>query len=168
MQARGIIAADARRAPSATHHPKRMSVAPLWDARGMSSLAPCLMFVGDQTGRAQEAMDLYAAALPGSQVLHVQRADDDTHVVYARMRIAETEVVVMDSPAPHRFVFTPAVSLFADLDDTAAVDAAWAVLSDGGAVLMPLQAYPFSPHFGWCNDRFGVSWQLRLAPDAAS
>jgi predicted 3-demethylubiquinone-9 3-methyltransferase (glyoxalase superfamily) len=131
----------------------------------MSSLAPCLMFVGDQSGRAQEAMDLYAVALPGSEVLHVQRSEDDAHVVYARMRIAGAEVVLMDSPAPHQFGFTPAVSLFADLDSQGAVDAAWAALSDGGAVLMPLQAYPFSPRFGWCNDRFGVSWQLRLAAD---
>jgi predicted 3-demethylubiquinone-9 3-methyltransferase (glyoxalase superfamily) len=29
---------------------------------------------------------------------------------------------------------------------------------------MPLQAYSFSPRFGWCSDRFGVSW-LRLAAD---
>jgi predicted 3-demethylubiquinone-9 3-methyltransferase (glyoxalase superfamily) len=33
----------------------------------MPSLAPCLMFVGDQLGRAQEAMDLYVAALPESE-----------------------------------------------------------------------------------------------------
>ena len=131
----------------------------------MPSLAPCLMFVGDQFGRAQEAMDLYAVALPGSKVLHVQRADDDAHVEYARMQIAGAEVVLMDSPGPHQFGFTPAVSLFADLDDRAAVDAAWAALSERGAVLMPLQAYPFSPCFGWCNDRFGVSWQLRLTAD---
>jgi predicted 3-demethylubiquinone-9 3-methyltransferase (glyoxalase superfamily) len=130
----------------------------------MSSLAPCLMFVGDQLGRAQDAMDLYASALPGAEVLHVQRAEAG-HVEYARMRIAGAEVVLMDSPAPHRFGFTPAVSLFVDLDDEAAVDSAWAVLSERGAVLMPLQAYPFSPRFGWCNDRFGVSWQLRLTTD---
>jgi predicted 3-demethylubiquinone-9 3-methyltransferase (glyoxalase superfamily) len=119
------------------------------------------MFVGDQSGHAQDAMELYASALPGAKVLQVQRAEAG-HVEYARMQIAGTEVVLMDSPAPHEFGFTPAVSLFADLDDEAAVDSAWAVLSEGGAVLMPLQAYPFSPKFGWCNDRFGVSWQVRL------
>ena len=122
------------------------------------------MFVGDQMGRAHEAIDLYGSALPGSTVLHVERADAG-HVAYARMRIAGAEVVLMDSPGPHRFGFTPAVSLFVDLDDRAAVDAAWATLSDGGVVLMPLQSYPFSSHFGWCNDRFGVSWQLRVTPD---
>jgi predicted 3-demethylubiquinone-9 3-methyltransferase (glyoxalase superfamily) len=35
-------------------------------------------------------------------------------------------------------------------------------LSDGGTVLMPLQAYPFSDKFAWLNDRYGVSWQLNL------
>lgn len=38
-------------------------------------------------------------------------------------------------------------------------------LSEGGAVLMPLAAYPFSPKFGWVGDKFGVSWQLSLAKD---
>jgi predicted 3-demethylubiquinone-9 3-methyltransferase (glyoxalase superfamily) len=28
---------------------------------------------------------------------------------------------------------------------------------------MPLQAYDFSPRFGWLQDRFGVTWQLSLA-----
>jgi predicted 3-demethylubiquinone-9 3-methyltransferase (glyoxalase superfamily) len=27
---------------------------------------------------------------------------------------------------------------------------------------MPLQAYEFSPKFGWLQDRFGVTWQLSL------
>jgi predicted 3-demethylubiquinone-9 3-methyltransferase (glyoxalase superfamily) len=128
----------------------------------MPSLAPCLMFVGDQCGRAQEAIEAYVAALPDSEVLHVQHAAEG-HVEHARVRLAGVEVALMDSPAPHQFGFTPAISLFADLDDEATVDAVWAALSEGGSVLMPLQAYPFSPRFGWCNDRFGVSWQVRLS-----
>ena len=128
----------------------------------MISLAPCLMFVGDQCGRAQEAIDVYLAALPGSEVLHVQRTADDALVEHARVRLAGTEVALMDSPGPHQFGFTPAVSLFADFDTADELDACWAVLSEQGAVLMPLQAWPFSPRFGWCSDRFGVSWQLRL------
>src|SRR5690606_34182453 len=33
---------------------------------------------------------------------------------------------------------------------------------DGGKVLMPLDAYPFSKRYGWIEDRFGLSWQLIL------
>jgi predicted 3-demethylubiquinone-9 3-methyltransferase (glyoxalase superfamily) len=33
---------------------------------------------------------------------------------------------------------------------------------------MALQAYPFSPKFGWLADRFGVSWQLNLADAGAT
>lgn len=47
-----------------------------------------------------------------------------------------------------------------------ALDAAWARLADRGDVLMPLGEYPFSPHYGWVQDRFGLTWQLMLtSPD---
>lgn len=39
-----------------------------------------------------------------------------------------------------------------------------AKLAEGGGVLMPVDAYPFSPRFAWINDRFGVSWQLSAKP----
>jgi len=43
------------------------------------------------------------------------------------------------------------------------MDAAWSKLNEGGRVLMELDSYPFSPHYGWVEDRFGVSWQLLLS-----
>jgi len=48
----------------------------------------------------------------------------------------------------------------------ASLDRLWAGLADGGNVLMPLTAYPFSAHYGWVEDRFGVSWQLMLTDPA--
>lgn len=42
------------------------------------------------------------------------------------------------------------------------LDALWAKLSDGGFVMMPLGEYPFAAHYGWVQDRYGVSWQLML------
>ena len=36
----------------------------------------------------------------------------------------------------------------------------WKALSEGGQALMPLQEYPFSPYYGWVQDRYGLSWQL--------
>ncbi|MGE5416129.1 MAG: VOC family protein [Acidobacteriota bacterium] len=42
------------------------------------------------------------------------------------------------------------------------IDQCFERLSQDGAVLMPLAAYPFSQQFGWIQDRFGVSWQFSL------
>lgn len=44
----------------------------------------------------------------------------------------------------------------------AALDTLWEILNDGGTLRMPLAEYPFSPHYGWIEDRFGVNWQLML------
>jgi predicted 3-demethylubiquinone-9 3-methyltransferase (glyoxalase superfamily) len=116
-------------------------------------------------GQAEEAMDLYVSILPDAVVEEVERVDADGpgvpgSVSLARLRIGDQVVRVFDSPVEHDFTFTPSVSLVIEFDDVAAVDAAFAGLADGGQVLMPLGGYPFSPHFGWVADRFGVSWQL--------
>lgn len=47
------------------------------------------------------------------------------------------------------------------------LDRVWSELSADGSVLMPLQAYDFSPYYGWLRDRYGMTWQLMLpAPGA--
>lgn len=53
-------------------------------------------------------------------------------------------------------------SLFVTCAAENEVDALWAGLSEGGKALMPLQKYPFSEKFGWCADRYGMTWQLNL------
>ena len=55
------------------------------------------------------------------------------------------------------------MSLFVECEDDAELSRVFAVLSEGGQVLMPLDDYGFSTRFGWVADRFGVSWQLNLA-----
>lgn len=37
-----------------------------------------------------------------------------------------------------------------------------AALAEGGSVLMPLDAYPWSDRYAWVQDRFGFSWQVML------
>jgi predicted 3-demethylubiquinone-9 3-methyltransferase (glyoxalase superfamily) len=125
------------------------------------------MFVGDQCGKAEEALDLYVSAFDDSAVLDVERFGPEDGgergVKRARLRIAGRELVAMDSGGPHQFTFTPAISFVVEFDSEDELDAAWARLVDGGAILMPLQAYDFSPKFGWLQDRFGVTWQLSLS-----
>lgn len=57
----------------------------------------------------------------------------------------------------------PAISYFVDCESETQLDMLWKKLGDGGEVLMEVAAYPFSPKFGWLNDRYGVSWQLSLS-----
>jgi predicted 3-demethylubiquinone-9 3-methyltransferase (glyoxalase superfamily) len=45
----------------------------------MQRLVPCLMFVIDQCGKAEEAIELHVSAFEGSRVVHVEylRAEDE-------------------------------------------------------------------------------------------
>lgn len=125
------------------------------------------MFVGDQCGNAEEAIELYVSAFDDSRVVSVERWSDEDEgqqgIKRARFELTGREVVAFDSAGPHQFTFTPAVSMVVEFDAEEQLDAAWARLIDGGTALMPLQEYEFSPKFGWLQDRFGVTWQMSLA-----
>ena len=134
----------------------------------MQSLTTFLMFVGDQHGRAEEAMNLYVSVFEESRVIEVERfgtgqGETEGTIKRAQFTLAGREFIAMDSGAEHAFTFTPAISIFADFDREDQLDGAYAKLSEEGTVLMPLQEYPFSSRFAWLNDRYGVSWQLNLA-----
>jgi predicted 3-demethylubiquinone-9 3-methyltransferase (glyoxalase superfamily) len=120
------------------------------------------------TGEAGEAMGLYVSLFGDSAITHVERYGPgemgaEGTVKRASFTLAGQEFHCIDSPVKHAFSFTPAISLFVECASEAELDAAFARLSDGGAVLMPVGNYGFSSRFGWLNDRFGVSWQLNFA-----
>ena len=46
--------------------------------------------------------------------------------------------------------------------DKAEADRAFAALSTGGSVSMPLANAPWGPYFGMCVVRFGVQWMVSL------
>ena len=50
--------------------------------------------------------------------------------------------------------------------DKAEADRAFAALSAGGSVDMPLANAPWGPYFGMCMDRFGVHWMVSLPTPA--
>jgi predicted 3-demethylubiquinone-9 3-methyltransferase (glyoxalase superfamily) len=126
-----------------------------------------LMFVGDQHGRAEEAMNLYVSLFEDSRVLEVERygpgeEEREGTLKRATFSLAGREFGASDSGRQHTFTFTPSLSLFVDCESAAELERAFAALSEGGEVLMPLDDYGFSRRFGWTSDRFGVSWQLKL------
>ncbi|ANU21047.1 hypothetical protein BBI15_13055 [Planococcus plakortidis] len=112
-------------------------------------------------GQAEEAMKLYTSIFDNSQIDSVTHRDDGK-VEQASFTLAGTEYMCIDSPIPHEFTFTPAVSLFVQVDDEEQFDRVYNALSEGGKALMEPGDYGFSRKFGWCNDRFGVSWQVAV------
>lgn len=60
----------------------------------------------------------------------------------------------------------PSVSFFVNFDASKQdntrknLDRLWDKLIDGGKALMELGEYPFSKHYGWLQDKYGISWQI--------
>ncbi|OBZ18089.1 hypothetical protein A8L34_00415 [Bacillus sp. FJAT-27264] len=118
-------------------------------------------------GQAEEAMNFYISLFENSEIISIKRygpneAGPEGSVVQASFSLNGQVYMCIDSHVKHAFTFTPAISLFVTCDSEEEIDRNFADLSEGGQILMPLGAYPFSQKFGWTADRFGVSWQLSL------
>ena len=134
----------------------------------MSTITPHLWF----DTQAKEAAEFYAAVFPDSSVTSVTTLRDtpsgDCDIVAFRVW-GQDFMAISAGPL---FRINPAISFIVNFDPSRDDDAAdlldqvWAQLADDGAVLMPLDAYPFSKRYGWVQDRYGVSWQLILTDPA--
>ena len=118
-------------------------------------ISPSLLFVGDQKGKAEEAIQFYTALFPGSGVAHIERYGDEDQdptgtVKYASFSLNGQEFSAMDSSMAHEFTFTPAISFFVKCETQPEIDSYWDKLSEGGE----------KQRCGWVRDRYGVSWQI--------
>jgi predicted 3-demethylubiquinone-9 3-methyltransferase (glyoxalase superfamily) len=131
----------------------------------MDKITPHLWFDRE----AREAAEFYTSLFPGSRVTNVTTLQDtpsgDSEIVSFELA-GQSFMAISAGPL---FKFNPSVSFFVNFDpsrDSKArenLDAAWERLSQGGTTLMPLDRYPFSEHYGWVQDRYGLSWQLILS-----
>ncbi len=135
----------------------------------MQKIVPCLWYDGD----GETAARRYAELIPGSEVGNVTHYPDSGQELHGQkprsvmtvsVRLGDTEVMMLNGGPS--FKFTPAVSLFAMLEDRAAVDRLWEGLADGGEVVMPLDSYDWSERYGWVADRWGLNWQVALGKHA--
>ena len=124
---------------------------------------------------AKDAAQFYASTFPDSRVTNVSVIRDtpsgDCDVVSFEVWGRK----FMAISAGPLFKFNPSVSLIVNFDPLLfknaaspakaareAIDRVWEALADRGAILMPLEKYPFSERYGWVQDRYGLSWQLIL------
>lgn len=131
----------------------------------MKKITPHLWFDRE----AKEAAGFYTSVFPDSKITNTTVLHDtpsgDTDIV--SFELAGQPFMAI-SAGPY-FKFNPSVSFFVNFDPSRDqharenLDLLWEHLSQGGAVLMPLDQYPFSQRYGWLQDKYGVSWQLILS-----
>lgn len=118
-------------------------------------ITPFLMFVGEQQGKAEEALNFYTSLFKDSGLNRIERygpggPEVEGTVVHAAFSLNGQEFMAMDSSGEHHFTFTPAISFFVNCQTQAEVDTLWEKLTDGG------EEQPC----GWLKDKYGVSWQI--------
>lgn len=119
-------------------------------------IIPSLMFVGENTGKADEAIDFYVSAFQdakrGISVPYPEGEApvEDAKIMFADFMLEKQWFAAMDSGRKHHFAFNEAVSLLVRCQSQEEIDAYWSKLS----------AVPESEQCGWLKDRYGVSWQI--------
>lgn len=125
-------------------------------------------------GRCEEALRFYEGAV-GARVEMMMRYKDspeplppgmvpagsEDKVMHCSFHVGDSLVMAADNctGAPTSF---NGFSLSLVLPTVEEVDRAFAKLSDGGSVTMPLQQTFWSKRFGMLTDRFGMGWMLSV------
>lgn len=133
-----------------------------------------LTFVGDQCGKAQEAMDFYTSIFPDSGIKNIIKYSEGEPggtpelIKYGVFTLNGVEYRVSESNYNHAWSFTPGVSLFVECDSESEIKTIFEKLSTEGKIMIPLdnyeaENYGFGKMFGWCEDQYGISWQLNLS-----
>lgn len=137
----------------------------------MQKIVPHLWFDRE----AKEAAEFYTSIFPESEIVNASVIRDTPSGDCDVMTFKLWGHKFMSISAGPLFKFNPTLSFIVNFDplffkgssspeDEARkrLDFAWEKLSEGGTVLMPLDQYPFSPRYGWIQDKYGLSWQLIL------
>jgi predicted 3-demethylubiquinone-9 3-methyltransferase (glyoxalase superfamily) len=126
------------------------------DRKIKQKITPTLMFVGEQCGKAEEAIHFYASMFHNAKVGDILRytkgeePDKEGKIKHAAFTLEGKEFAAMDSARVHNFAFNEAISLSVNCETQKEVDYFWGKLSEGGE----------EGPCGWLKDKYGLSWQI--------
>lgn len=113
-------------------------------------ITPSFLFVGDQYGRAEEAINFYTSIFPNSSIRGAVKGADGK-VMHGQFQLNGKQFMIMESNDKHDFDFNEGVSIIVNCSNQKEIDHYWEKLtSDGGNEV----------ECGWLKDKFGVSWQV--------
>jgi predicted 3-demethylubiquinone-9 3-methyltransferase (glyoxalase superfamily) len=118
-------------------------------------IIPSLLFVGEQYGNAEKAINHYTAIFQDSKIYHLEIAREGDaqpagNLQFGRFSLNNCQFAAMDGFGDHHFKFSEGVSLVVECETQAEIDYYWDKLTEGG---MEVQC-------GWLQDKFGISWQI--------
>ena len=125
----------------------------------MQKITPFLWF----DNNAEEAMNFYVSIFGNAKVLHDDRVPGGPAdgAMLSTFQLEGLEFYAFNG-GPY-FKHSQGISFTVSCDTRQEIDHLWEKLTEGGVIMMPLDAYFFSERYGWVQDRFGISWQLDLA-----
>lgn len=129
----------------------------------MQKIVPHLWFDKE----AKEAAEFYVSVFENDSKINNTTVLDNTpsgSVDVVSFELADQAFMAIS--AGPLFKFNPSISFHVKCKTKDEVDALWTKLSEEGTVLMELGAYPFSEKYGWCNDKYGLSWQIIYVGEA--
>lgn len=119
-------------------------------------IIPSLLFAGQNTNHAEEAINYYLSVFADAKRGIVARYDEDTgpakagSIMFADLMLEGQWFAAMDSGDEQDVVFNEAVSLAVACKDQAELGGLWKKLS----------SVPEAEQCGWCKDKYGLSWQI--------
>lgn len=119
-------------------------------------ITPSLIFTGDSTNKAEEAVKFYLSVFKNAKQGTIARYSQDTgpakegSIMFTDFTLENQWFSAMDSGVPQSFSFNEAISLLINCDTQEEIDYYWEQLS----------AVPESEQCGWLKDKYGVSWQV--------
>ncbi|HLR37664.1 MAG TPA: VOC family protein [Chitinophagaceae bacterium] len=128
------------------------------DGEDRPFITPSLMFTGDNTNHAEEAINLYLSIFKNSKKGNLAPYPKDTEpakkgaLMYGDLQIKNTWLAVMDSGVEQDFTFNEGISIIVPCEDQKEIDHYWEQLTaDGGA----------ESQCGGLKDKYGRECYLR-------
>lgn len=116
-------------------------------------ITPALMYVGDQFGKAEEAIHFLVDAFPSSKIHFLQRYEDEAQsgkIAHGQFDLFGQRFIGQESGFMQSFSFTEGGSLVILCNNQSEIDRYWNTLTEKGEI----------GHCGWCKDQYGFSWQV--------
>ena len=119
------------------------------------TIIPSFLFVGEQYGKAQEAVKYYTSVFPDSKInsMHLYLPGEEQpegNLKFGHFTLRGEMFSAMDGSGDHNYNFNEGVSLVVECDDQKEIDYFWDKFISEGE----------ESQCGWLKDKFGVSWQI--------